>query len=168
MSYVKTEWINNSPPKINQTNLNKIEEQIFENTNNIGTLSSLKTSDRSNLVNAINEFAGKTVWTNGHLDSSFPQQTITISSEDSMGYTYYEIVYEQSITRQTRNFTTGKIRYDMGSILSLGNGVYRAYDVEIQLDSSRKISFENSYDREGNISNTQVIPVKIIFYKGEY
>lgn len=60
MAYTKTNWTSTTP--INTTNLNKIEEGISandtantNNAKNIGTLSNLNTTEKSNLVGAINE-----------------------------------------------------------------------------------------------------------------
>lgn len=60
MAYNKTTWENapstNTP--INANNLNKIEEGIYQNslkTDQVGTLNNLKTTEKSILVNAINE-----------------------------------------------------------------------------------------------------------------
>ncbi len=57
MSYTKTTWVNNQPPYINADNLNKIENGIETNANNIealGDLQDLKTT-ATNFTNAINE-----------------------------------------------------------------------------------------------------------------
>lgn len=60
MAYNKTTWENapstNTP--INANNLNKIEEGIYQNslkTDQVGDLSNLETTEKSNLVGAINE-----------------------------------------------------------------------------------------------------------------
>ena len=58
MAYTKTEWVNDKAPAINATNLNNIENGIEEAHNEItkiGDLSQLKTENKDNLVNAINE-----------------------------------------------------------------------------------------------------------------
>lgn len=62
MSYIKTEWHNDSVPAINEGNLNKIEQGIYDadersinNETNIGDLTQLNTTNKSNIVNAINE-----------------------------------------------------------------------------------------------------------------
>lgn len=67
MSYSKTDWTNNSAPAINADNLNKIEQGIYDNdaaiasaNTNIGTLTNLTTTEKSNLVGAINEVDGNT------------------------------------------------------------------------------------------------------------
>lgn len=67
MSYSKTNWTNNSTPAINADNLNKIEQGIYDNdaaissaNTNIGTLTNLTTTEKSNLVGAINEVDSNT------------------------------------------------------------------------------------------------------------
>lgn len=54
MAYNKTLWQNNNLPAINEGNLNKIEQGIYEAHNNIGDLSNLTTPVASSLVGAIN------------------------------------------------------------------------------------------------------------------
>lgn len=57
MAYIKTEWENepseNTP--LNASNLNKIENGIYNNSINIGDLEDLETTDKTNIVAAINE-----------------------------------------------------------------------------------------------------------------
>lgn len=55
MSYKRTVWVNDSLPAINAKNLNNIENGIEANDTAIGNLSSLNTTNKSNLVSAINE-----------------------------------------------------------------------------------------------------------------
>lgn len=62
MSYTKTQWVNDQAPAINATNLNKIEQGIYDNdsaistnTTNIGDLTTLTTTADTDLVSAINE-----------------------------------------------------------------------------------------------------------------
>lgn len=62
MAYNKTVWVNDSVPAINQTNLNKIEQGIYEahqKADTIGDLTQLNTTNKSNVVNAINEVNNK-------------------------------------------------------------------------------------------------------------
>ena len=60
MAYNKTNW-QNSPSTdtpINANNLNKIEEGIYQNSlkaDQVGNITNLKTDNKQNLVNAINE-----------------------------------------------------------------------------------------------------------------
>lgn len=69
MAYTKTNWTSTTP--INTTNLNKIEDGIIANdtaiktiNTNIGTLSNLKTTEKSNLVGAINEVYQNNIYSN--------------------------------------------------------------------------------------------------------
>lgn len=62
MSYTKTQWNNDTAPAINETNLNKIEQGIYDNDSaittinaNIGDLSDLETTTQTDIVGAINE-----------------------------------------------------------------------------------------------------------------
>lgn len=55
MSYTKTQWNNDTAPAINETNLNKIEQGIYDNDSHIGDLSDLETTAQNDLVSAINE-----------------------------------------------------------------------------------------------------------------
>ena len=57
MAYIKTEWENepSESTPINASNLNKIEQGIYDNSQNIGDINNLKTDNKSSVVNAINE-----------------------------------------------------------------------------------------------------------------
>lgn len=55
MAYIKTNWVNDGVPAINATNLNNIEEGIYQAHQNTGELSDLETDEKTNLVKAINE-----------------------------------------------------------------------------------------------------------------
>lgn len=55
MSYTKTQWNNDTAPAINEDNLNKIEQGIYDNDSHIGDLSDLETTANTDLVSAINE-----------------------------------------------------------------------------------------------------------------
>ena len=60
MAYNKTNWQNapSTDTPINANNLNKIEEGIYQNSlkaDQVGDLSNLETTDKTNTVNAINE-----------------------------------------------------------------------------------------------------------------
>lgn len=108
MAYNKTTWENapstNTP--INANNLNKMEEGIYENSltsesnsNKIGALSNLQTTNKSNLVAAVNEvitdldnkqdaFIIETV-TLGTSISFTGNDTRTYGIPDKTGYTGY-------------------------------------------------------------------------------
>jgi len=55
MSYTKTQWVNGSSPYINANNLNKIEQGIYDNDTHIGDITNLETTQKSDLVTAVNE-----------------------------------------------------------------------------------------------------------------
>lgn len=62
MAYDKTTWQNGQAPYINENNLNKIEQGIYDNSidiedleTNVGDLTNLETTNKSSLVTAINE-----------------------------------------------------------------------------------------------------------------
>lgn len=54
-TYTKTTWLDNNPPDIDDTNLNKIEQGIYDAHVEIGDLTSLTTTVKTDLVSAINE-----------------------------------------------------------------------------------------------------------------
>lgn len=58
MSYTKTQWNNDTAPAINETNLNKIEQGIYDNDSHIGDLTTLTTTAKTSTVNAVNEVNG--------------------------------------------------------------------------------------------------------------
>lgn len=55
MTYTKTVWINSSAPAINATNLNKIEDGIFDNDAEITTVSSSVSTLTTNFNNHVVE-----------------------------------------------------------------------------------------------------------------
>jgi len=57
MAYTKTNWVNDTSPAINATNLNNIENGISANDTAIGDISTLDTT-ATNLVDAVNEVKG--------------------------------------------------------------------------------------------------------------
>lgn len=63
MSYIKTTWENepSESTPINASNLNKIEQGIYDNSlgvETIGNITDLDTTDKTSVVNAINEVNG--------------------------------------------------------------------------------------------------------------
>lgn len=59
MSYVKTQWVNNTTP-INDTNLNKIEQGIYDNSVNIDTLQTQINVEKGRIDNIIDLPEGST------------------------------------------------------------------------------------------------------------
>lgn len=72
MSYTKTQWNNDTAPAINEDNLNKIEQGIYDNDSaittintNIGDLTALTTTAQTDLVSAVNELDSDKLDTTG-------------------------------------------------------------------------------------------------------
>lgn len=63
MSYIKTNWQNkpNQSTPINAANLNHIEDGIYDVSTSIGDLNNLNTTEKSNIIGAINEVNSKTI-----------------------------------------------------------------------------------------------------------
>lgn len=79
MAYIPIDWENlpSTDTPVNATNLSKMETGIKNNSDNIGELTDLDTSNKNNLVGAVNEINGKfgkLLW-----EGSFTTGSITIS-----------------------------------------------------------------------------------------
>jgi hypothetical protein len=92
MSYTKTQWTNDTAPAINETNLNKIEQGIYDNDSHIGNLNNLTTFHNDDLVTAINEVDGFVVENNLLWDLLFDSANFFSTSKNyKVGdYTIYE------------------------------------------------------------------------------
>lgn len=97
MAYTKTVWVNDSVPAINQTNLNKIEQGIYNadersinNETNIGYLAQLNTTNKSNLVGALNE-----------INMNSKNMGMYSSEETIIGTWFGKPRYRKTITFQT-------------------------------------------------------------------
>lgn len=70
MAYTRTVWEDapslNTP--VNSTNLNHMEQGIYDNSINVGELSNLDTTEKSNLVGAINEIYNSITDSTGYLE----------------------------------------------------------------------------------------------------
>lgn len=67
MAYTKTVWENGITP-VNETIMNNIEQGVYTNSINAGELSNLNTTNKNNLVGAINEIKGLIQTASGHLE----------------------------------------------------------------------------------------------------
>lgn len=164
MSYTKTTWVDNQPPYINAENLNKIENQLETNTNDIATNASAIETNSNNITantNAIGDLQGEIVWTNANPTSAFGSQTITLNKSLD-NYNCYEIMFRQNTnTTNKRYMTTGKIPVGHGTILNAYSNNYRATGTTV---SGNTISFESA-SVGGTTDNEYVIPVYVIGYK---
>ena len=120
MAYTKTVWVNDSVPAINQTNLNKIEQGIYEAHENEGALSNLNTTDKNNLVSAINEV-------NNKFNYSTEEQVIGIDENGKPIYkrSFSGITADFDFTTFTSDYNTNSIiiRKEYGSIQTTNGGV---------------------------------------------
>ena len=93
----------NSP--INGTNLNLLQDNIEDD---IGLLNDLNTTDKSNLVNAVNEInditKGILLWQNQNQSSNFNSQTINVSISN---YDLIEIIFSEGSNCRFRVGNTG-------------------------------------------------------------
>lgn len=105
MAYNKTTWENapstNTP--INANNLNKMEEGIYQNSlkaennsTNIGDLTNLETTNKTNIVNAINELIDKEEY-------STTQEILTNKTSD--GKRVYRAYIEFAHSSANSNYT---------------------------------------------------------------
>ena len=71
MAYIKTEWENepSESTPINAENLNKMENGIYNNSQNIGDITALNTTDKSSVVNAINELKDGEIYSTSEVNT---------------------------------------------------------------------------------------------------
>jgi hypothetical protein len=174
MAYNKTTWENapstNSP--INASNLNKIEEGIYQNSlkaDQVGDLSNLETVDKTSVVNAINSMRGKILWTNSSTTSSFAPQTISLTNNDC---DMIEIFYYAHVNQQQLNSTkiplgeTGLLQtiFQYSNKGFIGSRPVKYTNTsEIEIYDCYSTVVNDTLSR--NLSNTWTIPLYIIGYK---
>ena len=100
MSYIKTNWQNkpSQSTPLNATNLNHIEDGIYDVSTSLGDLSNLTTSEKNNIVGSINEINSKIItesgtWTPTLLCPSGTNPTYTLESTNSWYYRIGDLVY---------------------------------------------------------------------------
>lgn len=178
MSYIKTNWQNkpNQSTPINAANLNHIEDGIYDVSTSIGDLNNLNTTEKSDIIGAINEINTKTIpisqggtgattvsgaktnlgfstYTSLYTNSSGTFSTITlsdsISNYDAIGIYYFWENTSEFGSKYIRFLpSNGKLTLDWVSTPSDGNGVQlAAYGITA---SGNTITFE-SYTTYRNI-----------------
>lgn len=146
MSYTKTNWANNSSPKINADNLNNMENGI-----------------KNNEI-SIDNTKGFIIWQNEDTSASITTETITLNTSD---YDMYEILYRySSSTSSTDLITTGKIPKGSGTRMQLcyasGNNLMIRDRNVTYVDATHLTIGENI----GNDSvPNAIIPYYVIGYK---
>ena len=141
---------------------------IATNTSNIGNLSNLTTTDKTSLVNAINEIesqelgiTGHILWTNPDPTQTFNSQNITLNSSD------YDIleVYNAQATSNTRLQNSRIIKgYDgiIYTIFDTGSSARRTL-TRISDTSYTVGTVQGETEYSGN--NNFIIPLYVIGYK---
>ena len=155
MSYTKTDWVNNNTPAINATNLNKIENGIYNIDAAIATLN-------TNIERVL-------AWTNLNPTLDFASQIINLNYKSGStrynfdDYNYYEILFKQSKNSvPQRMMSSGKIPTGHGTILSWAN----AYRATSTTASGTSIGFEDAKSApSATIINSDIIPFKIFLYQ---
>ncbi len=102
ITYTNKETLNEQPSiavknKVTSDDMNEIKSVVNANDDNVGDLSNLNTTDKSTLVDAINEvntknanITGTILWTNPSPSGAFASQDITLSSSD---YDFLEVIF---------------------------------------------------------------------------
>ena len=81
--YLQFKDLPNTQTPLSAANLNQMQGDIADDINGkVGTLNSLKTSDTTNIVAAINSSLIKSLWQNSRPASDFAAQSITLDSND--------------------------------------------------------------------------------------
>lgn len=106
MAYIPIDWENlpSTTTPVNATNLRKMDTGIKNNSDNIGELTNLETSDKSSVVNAINELITKELYN----DSTGTTGSINNLADDVSNYKYLEIFYSYNGTRQSTKIIGNK------------------------------------------------------------
>ena len=140
---------------------------------NIGNLSLLNTTDKSSLVNAINELkniiGGKVLWTNSSPTSDFAAQTINLSDTD---YDMYEVICIYSTTENNHEINSGRIKKGSKARVQTvwgenQTGPYTYWrDITDNGDGTMTFTTSSfSYASSINTSNSRIVPLYVIGYK---
>lgn len=109
MGYTKTTWVDGSTPAINATNLNKIEQGIYDNDQHIGELSNLETTTQANVVGAINELEGR---------FDYSTNEIRVGTWINSKPVYRKVV-NKSVSSGSSSFPKSDVSSDMDQVLSI-------------------------------------------------
>lgn len=180
MAYNKTTWENapstNTP--INASNLNKIEEGIYQNSvkaDQVGDLTTLKTTVKNNLVNAINEnydnidgLVGTILWTNPNPTSNFDGQNVNLSNSD---YDVLEIIFDQGAGMNkifSQKFIKGKGTFLQCDLVAEAGIYFRWRNIIYVNDTEYTIGYgyqQIAGQSSSSQANSAIIPLYIIGYK---
>lgn len=174
MAYNKTNWqsLPSTDTPVNVSNLNKIENGIYNNSMEIENMIkndySVETTKgySANYINNNFQTKATLLWTNSNPSSSFSTQTITLSSSD---YDVLEVYYKEATN--TGTMTSTKLIKLNNSILAIPtlNGLKLAmFTRNLSFTNATTIKFYDGWKRGSDINivdNTVCIPLYIVGYK---
>lgn len=163
--------------KVVADDMNEIKSVVNTNATLMGNLANLNTTDKTSVVNAINEVITNsepvTLWTNPSPNNKFGSQSIALSSSD---YSYLEIYYYEwgfdsvawkdvKCVKTLKGYNTvleTLIFYNSKAYVGTRRIRY-VNDTSLQVDNCYSLINENTFS---NItSNVWCIPIKILGYK---
>ena len=149
--------------KVNDTDLNEIKEVVNGNDDKIGNLSNLNTSDKSNLVNAINE-----IKTNNILTANMSNEQLTISANtntkiplkksNSIGT---QITLSSNIIKFSNNVKKVKVSATINAQMPSAGNVYGQLTIKDTSGNNLALSANTSNVNQYNFFEMNVTP-KII------
>lgn len=172
--YIKTNWENepSESTPINASNLNKIEQGIYDNSlgvEKIGDITLLDTTDKTSVVNAINELVNKFTPVVLYNDTTGTTGNITDLSDNVSNYSYLEIFYSYNGSRQST-----KIIGNKASLIVHTTSNNQTYLLFKEVSFSGTSMTVNTYQQWNNVwgtsnvnaSNTNgIYVIKIVGYK---
>ena len=158
MAYIKTVWENlpSETTPINASNLNKIENGIYENSINSGELSNLETTNKSNLVSAINENTqniskvGKLLWS-----GSFSSGSITVPEYENYNVFIYELTLSEAII-----ICIGSKDYGLGGVGTYGSYANQTFSYRVGVNGNT-LSIDNL--NRGGSNGSDNVPITKIY-----
>lgn len=177
--YVKTVWENGVTP-INDSNLNKVEDQLGLVSNGvatIGDLDDLETTSKENLVGAINEVKSNNepivLWTNPSPNNKFEATQVTLSSGDYefLEIYYYDWTFDGGSWKDVKCVKTLKgYNTILEALISYNSNAYvgtrrirYVNSTSLQIDNCYTLITESAFSNI--ISNAWCLPIKILGYK---
>lgn len=178
MAYIPKEWkdLPDETTPIQASDLNHIEQGIGDLNTSVGDLNALNTTEKSNLVGAINEINSnvlvKKVWENSNTTSAFVPQTISVPNLDEADFvlvTYYFYTNLQQLSSLLINATDGTKAALTSTFFAESNFFSGFRTVNINV-SEKNINFENGVGwraSNGDILNVNdwTIPYQIYLIK---
>ena len=169
---------NSSIPATNKcqaSDMNEIKSVVNGNYNEVGNITNLTTTDKSSVVNAINEvngLKGKIIWTNSNPTNNFTAQTITVpnlSNYDMIGVFFFrntnkDAIFEIKCYNHKNYASTVGGWYGGGSFSFYEEGTKYVQSRTFWITSQTTIQFNAGYINS-SIDNGRAIPLYIVGYK---